>query len=120
MKNISLIIFSSLIAFILNLPCNPLHNGGVEYTSQCVLLEKSYIYNECCKITYTDYDDKTYSVCYELSAYDIFHFEQVKQTIKDIIFSFYPDAPKIYSIDYYTCSSTYLKVALLSLVLILF
>ena len=121
MRNLSLFIFSSLIAFIFNDACTPAYLSGVDSLSKCSNLSIiSPEYNECCMITYTDENSDTYKVCYEMSAKIIIHYEQYIQLIKNDIQGFYPNSPRVKSIDYYVCSSNYLKVSLFALFLILF
>ena len=120
MRILSILLFSSLIAFIFNDPCTPAYKNGVNSLSQCSGLQKSYLYNECCMITYTDDNGDTYKVCYEMSANTITHYEQNIQLIKDAISNTYSHFPRVKSLDNYVCSSNYLKVSLFALLLILF
>ena len=68
MKIFSFIIFCALIEFILNAYCEPGYNDGVYYLYECSKLTTyNYEENICCMVTYTDYEDDTYNVCYEFS-----------------------------------------------------
>ena len=117
MKIFSAIIFSSLLAFIFNSdPCIPDH--GVYYPSDCSYLSV-WEGNFCCMITYTDSKSNTYNVCYELDLVMIYNFDDYYYTIKGVIESYYPRAPSIYSIDYFECSSKFVKLSFFALLLIL-
>ena len=123
MRILSLLVFCSLIAFILNqygAICNPGVHNGVSYLSDCSSLPKSYDYNECCMISYTDYDGYSYKVCYEMDAKTIIHYLKNKQEIKDYIYSLHFTSAEVKDLDYFVCSSKYLKMSLLALALILF
>ena len=117
MKIFSAIIFSSLLAFIFNAnPCVPDH--GVDYLSDCSYLSV-WEGDLCCMVTYTDYENEVYHVCYEITAHMIYHFEDYDSRMKDVIESYYPGAPSIDTIDYFYCSSKFVKLSFFALLLIL-
>ena len=123
MKIFSLLIFSSLIAFIFNLytsQCNPSYLNGQVSLYTCSRLAKAYPINECCMITYTDNGDNTYHVCLEMDAKMLIHYEQYKSQIKDFIDSYYGPTSYVSTLDYYSCSSDFIKFSFLALLLILF
>ena len=123
MRILSLLIFCSLIAFIFNQLggiCDPAYKNGVDRLKDCSSVDKASNYNECCMIAYTDYDGESFKVCYEMDARTIIHYEQNKQKIKDYISKTYSNNAEVKDLDYYECSSKYLKMSLLALALILF
>ncbi len=71
-------------------------------------------------ITYTDNADNTYHVCLEMDAKMLIHYEQYKSQIKDFIDSYYGPASYVSNLDYYSCSSDFIKFSFLALLLILF
>ena len=129
MKIFSLLIFCSLIAFILSIytlsECNPSYNNGQVSLSMCSKVPKFYPVNECCMITYTDNNDETYHVCLEMDAKMLTHYEQQISEIKHFIDSYYYHPEETYNsqvvtLDDYICSSNYIKFSFLALLLILF
>ena len=123
MKIFSLLIFCSLIAFIFNTQnslCYPDYRNGDVSVGICSRVTPSYEGNECCMITYTDTADTVYKVCYEMDAKRLIHFDYYKSEIKNIIDSIYGATSTVRSIDYYTCSSGFIKFSFLALLLILF
>ena len=122
MKIFSLLIFSSLIAFILNLyreECNPSYQYGFVSLSTCSRLGKKYDFDECCMINYTDEEDNVYNVCVEFDAKMLTHYEQYKSGIKTFIRSYYPLHPRVKTLNHLYCSSKYIKFSFLALLLVL-
>ena len=121
MKAFLSILLSCLISLSLSAECNPGANHGVSSLNECKGLQMNYPnYNQCCMIRYVDTKGTTYNCCYEMSANIIVHFEQNKAKIKDDIDKAYPGYPNADTIKKYECSSKYLKISILALILVLF
>ena len=121
MKAFLSILLSCLISLSLSAQCNPGANHGVSSLNECKGLQMNYPnYNQCCMIKYVDTQGTTYNCCYEMSANIIVHFEQNKAKIKDDIDKAYPGYPNADTIKKYECSSKYLKISILALILVLF
>ena len=125
MKVFSLLLFISLIAAFISseeeiMACNPYVRQGDVNRKYCADIGRNFIDNECCMVTYTDNDSTVYHVCVLMNAHMITHFEQYKRSISDHINSYYPLPALVSTIDYFECSSNYLKLSLLALLLILF
>ena len=123
MKIFSLLIFCSLIAFIFNLydsQCNPSYANGQVSLYTCSHLEKYYSLNECCMISYTDTAGESWKVCLEMDAHMLIHYEQYKSEIKKEINKYYGPASIVDTLDYYYCSSNFIKFSFLALLSILF
>ena len=122
MKIFSLLIFSSLIAFIFNFYeglCSPDYLNGTVSLSICTNARKVYSVNECCMISYTDEEGTSHNVCIEFDAKMLTHYEQLENDIKKFIHSYYSLYPDISSLDNLYCSSEYIKFSLLALLLVL-
>ena len=122
MKAFLFVLLSCLISFSLSILCNPRAYDGVTYLSQCKNLDKAYSENQCCMITYTDKSGTTYKCCYEFSADTIVHYDSkyyslIKREIHD---RYYPTFPEVERLRYYECSSDYIKISILALLLVLF
>ena len=122
MKAFLFVLLSCLISLSLSGDCNPGANNGVKTLSDCKSLSMDVpIYNQCCMINYVDTSGTTYNCCYEMSANILIHFEQYKAKIKeDIDRYYYPSHPRADTIKKYECSSKYLKISILALILVLF
>ena len=121
MKAFLFVLLSCLISLSLSGECNPRANNGVKTLSECKSLSMDVPnYNQCCMINYVDTSGTTYNCCYEMSANIIVHFEQNKAKIKDDIDKAYPGYPNADTIKKYECSSKYLKISILALILVLF
>ena len=121
MKAFLFVLLSCLISLSLSIKCDPYAYKGVSSLSQCKNLDKDYIDNQCCMITYIDVKGTTYKCCYEFSADKLVHYDSkyysiIKREIQDY-YSFYPAVERI---RYYECSSYYLKMSILALLLVLF
>ena len=124
MKIFTHLIFISLISLFISTQddsyyCNPgIYKGDVSLRT-CAEIGRSFTYNECCMITYTDTESNVYHVCYVLSARSIIHFDHNIELIKQNIQSYYPKDPLVSTIDYFECSSKYVQLSFLALLLIL-
>ena len=119
MKLFSFLLFISLIAFIFSSDCKPSNSFFIYFVSQCSGKSKVYSENECCRISYYDYDGDLYYTCYEMSAKEITHFDSYKSRIKSVINSnlWTHTAWTIYG---YECSANYLSISIFALLLTLF
>ena len=100
--------------------CYPNYKNGVSFAFECKGVATQYDNDECCMVTYIDTESNVYHVCYEFDAHMFVRFDEFKQKIKESIDYYYPTAPRTDIISYYTCSSNYLKMSLLALLLVLF
>ena len=119
MKNISLLIFISLISIIFSDKCSPAYHSDSISLESCSKLDVTYSENECCVIYYTGNAEEPKTVCYEMTAKIMIHFSDYKQAIKDEILKNSP-GEEVVSINDFECSSKYLKFALISLLLFFF
>ena len=122
MKAFLFVLLSCLISLSLSIKCDPYAYKGVSSLSQCKNLDKNYVDNQCCMITYIDVKGTTYKCCYEFSADKLVHYDSkyysiIKREIHDKYYSSYPEVERI---RYYECSSYYLKMSILALLLVLF
>ena len=121
MKLFSFLIFSSLISFMSNLDaslCSPDYLNGDVNPYICSRLPTASSDNECCMIYFTGEDEASYRVCFEMTARMIIHFNEYKSQIEKLIDEqshFY-----VFYIDNYSCSSKFIKVSFLALLLVLF
>ena len=122
MKFLCLLLLSSLISYSLTYSqCNPGYKSGVKTAQECLQAAVTQgTGNVCCMIKYLDYNADYWQVCWEIDAERIVHFNNYIDYLKSTINAYYQgSAPVSLVIDFH-CSSNYIKMSLLALLLLLF
>lgn len=127
MKNFSFLIFASLISLFTSLSpeeeynlCNVNIERGKVSRRFCADQGRSFKENICCMVTYTDTESQDYHVCYLMTAKKIIYFEQFYEEIRNEIKYYYSEYAPVSTINYFECSSKYLKLTFLAILSLLF